>query len=147
MKQRISHGAEIDAATPDEIARIIAAAFSRAPTAQYRRAKGIVNLNASGNGQTQVADLLVPAQYDLLLERVAIGGNGAASALVCLYENQQSDTDLLEVISLGTVGKYSDSFSNRMYVTANSSVLIVVTGGVANLQVTYNLQGRLIPAN
>ncbi len=48
---------------------------------------------------------------------------------------------------IGPSLKYSDSFSNRIYVTANSSIAIVVAGGTANLQVTYNLQGRLIPAS
>lgn len=146
MRQRIAHGADIEAATPKEIADIIAAAFDRKAPSEYRRLKGIVNLNASGAGQTAVADLLVPSQYDLLLERIALGGNGAANALVVIYENQAQDTDLLEVVQLGTVGKYSDSFSNCVYLTANSSILIVVSGGVANLQIAYNLQGRLIPA-
>lgn len=147
MRQKISHGAEIDAATPAEVAAIIAGVFDRKAPTEYRRLKGIINLNAAGAGSTAAADLLVPSQYDLLLERVAFGGNGGANALVGVYENQASDTDLLEIVQMGAIGKYSDSFSNCIYLTANSSVLIAVTGGVANLQVTYNMQGRLIPAN
>lgn len=147
-QQKISHGATIDAATPQEIAALLAAAFDRKQVTEYRRGKGIVNLNASGNGQTAVADLKVPSQYDLLLERVTFGGNGLlAATTVGVYENDvTSDTNLLEWVVVGASLKYSDSFSNRIYVTANSSIIIIVTGGTANLQVTYNLQGRLIPA-
>lgn len=150
MRQRISHGAEIDAATPDEVARIVAAANARQGPREYRRLKGIINLNATGTGQTTPqanGDLVVPSQYDLLLERVTFGGTGAANALIGVYENQVADTDLLEIAQLGAAGKYSDSFSNRIYVTANSVIYIAVTGGVASLQVTYNMQGRLIKAS
>jgi hypothetical protein len=130
------------------MAALLAGVFDRQKLTDYRRFKGVINLNAAGAGQNDTFNpILVPSQYDLLLERVTIGGNGAASALVVLYENQVADTDMLEVIGMGTVGKYSDSFSNRIYVTANSNVLIAVTGGTPNLQVTYNLQGRYIAAS
>jgi len=149
MRQRISHGADIDAATPAEVAAIIAKVLDRQQTTEYRRLKGIVNLSAAGAGQTAVADLVIPSQYDLLLERVTLGGNGlVAATTIGIYENDAaSDTNLLEWVVVGTPLKYSDGFSNRIYVTANSSIMIVVAGGTANLQVTYNLQGRLIPAN
>lgn len=149
MRQRISHGADIDAATPAEVAKIIAATFDRKQTTEYRRLKGIINLNAAGGGQNQVADLVVPSQFDLLLERVSFGGNGLlAATTIGVYENDTaSDTNLLEWITVGASLKYSDSFSNRIYLTANSSIIIIVTGGTGNLQVTYNLQGRLIPAS
>jgi len=153
MRQTISHGASIDTATPQEVAAIIAGVLDRKQVTEYRRIKGIVNLNAAGAGNsadtsTSGADLIVPGQYDLLLERVAFGGNGlVAATTIGVYENDAtSDTNLLEWIVVGASLKYSDSFSNRIYVTANSSVLIVVASGTANLQVTYNLQGRLIPA-
>lgn len=146
-RQRISHGSEINTATPEEVAAIVATAMDRKQVTEYRRLKGIINLDASGNGQSRPAENKIPSQFDILLERVTIGGAGAVSALVVVYENQVQDSDLLEVIQLGTVGKYSDSFSNRIYVTANSAIILAVTGGVPNLQVTYNLQGRLIPAS
>lgn len=147
MRQRISHGADIDTATPAEVAGIVAAAFERKRPSEYHRSKGIINLTAAGAGTTQGQDVIVPPQYDMLLERVTIGGGGAPSALICIYENHDSsDADLLEVIQMGTVGKYSDSFSNCVYITAHSAIRITVTGGVANLQITYNLQARLIPS-
>ena len=79
---------------------------------------------------------------------MAFGGNGLlATTTIGVYENDTaSDTNLLEWVVVGAALKYSDSFSNRIYLTANSSIIITVTGGTANLQVTYNLQGRLIPA-
>lgn len=146
-RQRISHGSEIDAATPREVAQIIAQAFPRERAAEYRRFKGVVNLSAAGAGQNQVPDdtIYAPPQYDLVLERVTLGGSGAVGAVVALYENQISDVDLLEIIGpIPATGKYSDSFSNNIYVPSNSAVFVVVTTGVAGLQVTYNLQGRLI---
>ena len=48
MQQRISHGASIDAATPAEVAGIIAGVLDRKQVTEYRRLKGIVNLNAAG---------------------------------------------------------------------------------------------------
>ena len=147
MKQRVTHGAELDVATPQEIAQIFAAAFSGQKPEEYRRFKGVVNLDATGAGRNDPASLTIdaPAQYDLELQRVTIGGPGAAAALVCLYENSNvSDADMLEAIVVGANGKYSDSFSNNIIIGSNSVILIVVTGGVANSQITFNLQGRLI---
>lgn len=144
-KQRIAHGQTIDTASTEEIAELLAQAFSQQRPLEYRRFKNVINLDGTGTGLTKAADILVPSQYDLLLERVTIGGPGAVGAVVTIYENQVQDTDLLEVIGpIGAVGKYSDSFSNTMYVTANSAVLINVTSGAVSSQVTYNLQGRLI---
>lgn len=145
-RQKIVHGAEIDTVTPQELAEVIAKAFEEKRPEQYHRIRGIVNLDANGNGQNRPPDesINVPPQYDLLLERVVIGGVGAVNSVVCLYENQVQDTDLLEVIQMGAAGRYSDSFSNNLYIPANSQLFVVVTGGVANGQVTYNLQGRLV---
>lgn len=138
---------ELETATPTEVAEIVAA-FSRKEATQYRRPKGIINITAAGTGQTADPDLVIPSQYDMLLERVTFGGNALIlNTTIGVYENQVADTDLLEWVQINASLKYSDSFSNRMYITANSKIIIAVTGATPNLQVTYNLQGRLIPAN
>lgn len=139
-------GGELDIATPTEVGLIIARALEEQRVVRYERKKGVIQLDANGNGVTAppVHVLDVPSQYDWSLERVAIGGGTlAANALVSIYENQAVDTDLLEVIQLGAAGKYSDSFSNCAYITANSILIIGVSGGPANGQVTFNLQIRL----
>jgi len=147
-RQRIMHGSEVDAATPAEVAQIIAAAFPAQHAHEYRRFKGAIQLNAAGFGQNQVPDdaIYAPPQYDLLLERVSLGGNGAlATTVIGIFENQLSDVDLLEVITIGAALKYSDSFSNNIYVTSNSAIIVsVIVAGSPNLQITYNLQGRLV---
>lgn len=147
MRQTIAHGKEIDVATPSEVAELISAQFARRRPEQYRREKGIIDLDANGNGSTHHG-IVVSSQYDLLLERITFGGNGLlAATTIGVYENQVMDTDLLEWVVIGPSLKYSDSFSNCIYVTANSAIMIAVTGGTANLQVTFNAQGRLIPAS
>ena len=146
MRQRVVPGGEIDVATPAEIATLIARAFESQFVEEYERKKGVIALDASGNGQTGPAHgLVVSAQYDWLCERVTLGGGAnAASALITFAENQAgTDTDMLEVVQLGTAGRYSDSFKNGMYVTANSVLVITVAGGPANGAVTFNLQIRL----
>lgn len=274
--QRIAHGATLEVATPQEIAELFAKTLAQQKPEEYRRYKGAIQLDASGNGFTRPPDILVPSQYDLTLDRVTFGGNGALGAIVAMYENQVNDVDLLEIVAIssvgatgiggapagstpiaasstnantavianlpgtagamtyitgfqvtsggatagsivqvtvspldgatmnysfavptgvtnsatplivtfpepipagtagvsiqvtmpaagagntnqsvaaqgfqlpvgaGTVGKYSDSFSNNIFVGANSAVILNATGGVANGQITYNLQGRLI---
>lgn len=146
MRQRVVHGATLDIATPSEVASIVDALTANVQE-NYTRRKGVVALNASGNGQASDEDLVVSAQYDWLCQRVTLGGGPlAANALVSFYENDAgSDANLLEVVQLGTAGKYSDSFSNEMYVPANSKLIIAVTGGPAtDGQVTYNIQIRYI---
>lgn len=274
-RQRVAHGSVIDTPTNAEMAELLAQTFAQQKPEEYRRYKGAVTLDGNGNGLTKSADILVPSQYDLALDRVTLGGNGALGAIIALYENQVNDVDLLEVVDIsaaagvggapagstpisavatgaagaiaatlaaaagattyitgfqvtasgataasvvqvtvgplaggttlqysfvfpagagvpanplivafpepipasgpntaisvsvpsggagntnvsasaqgfqlptgsGPLGKYSDSFSNSLFVSANSCVLVNVTGGVPLAQVTYNLQGRLI---
>lgn len=142
MRQQVRPGGTLDIATPREIGEIIAGAFSAQMVDEYERKKGTIALDATGVGVTSPAHgLAVSAQYDWLLERVTLGGGAnAAGAIVKFYENGASDTDMLEVVQLGAVGLYSDSFANRLYVTANSVLLIAVSQGPANGQVTFNLQ-------
>jgi hypothetical protein len=139
MKQRISHGATVDATTPDEVARIIAAAFDTRQDYDYHREVGAINLDGTGAG-SQARHLT--RQYAWLCERIAV--TAGANALITLYHNQQQGTDLVEVIQLGAAGMYSDSFANNLYVPAGSRLLIVCSGGAANGQMTYNIQARLI---
>jgi hypothetical protein len=144
MKQIIRHNATIDSATPQEIAEILASQKQETSVDTYSRIKGTIALNANGAGQSNNADLNVSSQYDWSMERITIGGAGAVNALVAVYENQAQPTDMLEVIQLGTAGLYSDSFSNNIYVPANTQVILTVTGGVASGQVTFNIQIRQI---
>lgn len=145
MRQRIMHGTEIDACTTQEVADIVSRAFASQPVHSYWRPKGAINLNAAGAGQSSNADLPVSSQYDWRIERITIAGAGAVNALLTFYENAANPGDMLEVMQLGTAGLYSDGFDNTLYVPANSQLLIVVTGGVANGQVNYNLQIKQIP--
>lgn len=139
MKQEIRHGATLETATPAEVARIVAAELDTRQVTDYTRRKDIITLDGTGAGQ---AKLNVSSQYDWRLERITIAGAGAVSALVEFYENQIAPLDLLEVVQLGATGLYSDSFDNTLYLPANSQLFVAVTGGVASLQVTYNLQIR-----
>lgn len=141
MRQRIAHGNAIDAATPGEIADIIAAAFDRQTDYDYHREPGTVNLDANGDGSVTKH---LTRQYAWLCERIAVTTQPAAAAIVALYHNQVQGSDLAEVISLGAAGMYSDSFSNRLYVPAGSHLVITCTGGTANGQLTYSIQTRLI---
>lgn len=141
MRQRISHGATIDAATPDEVARLIAAAFDTQRDYDYHREMGAINLDASGNGS---ASLYMTRQYAWLMDRVALTAGGPA--LIGFYNHQQQGSDLIEIVQLGSAGMYSDGFSRGAYLPAGNKLLIVCTGGAANGQMTYNLQIRLIKA-
>lgn len=140
MRYTIRHGSEIEAATPGEVAAIIASAFDTRSSVDYRRPKGLVSLDGSGNGAATVEK--VSSQYDWVCERLTLAGNGAAGALVQFFENSASDLDLLEVVQIGAAGLYSDSYSNSLYLPANSQLVIQVTGGTPNGQVSYNLQLR-----
>ena len=148
MRQSVARlGATIDTATPAEVEAIISNALTAEQVTKYIIKKGIVKLSATGTGTTVGSemnlDLKVSSQYDWLLDRIAIGGPGAVSALVGVYENDAtSDTNLLETISLPASGKYSDSFSNRCYVTANTQIVIVVSNGVNGQDVAFRLQIR-----
>jgi hypothetical protein len=132
-------GATIETVTPDELDTAITVALDARAVEDYTRRKDIITLDGNGAGSTVE---LVSPQYDWRIERVTLGGAGAAGALVQIYENQQNPMDLLEVIQLGTAGIYSDGFDNSLYVPAAAQIVIAVTGGVANRQVTYNLQIR-----
>lgn len=137
-RHKIAHGATIETATPTEVAEIIAAQLDARDVVDYTRRKGIIKLSATGTG---LAGEQTSPQYDWRCERVTIGGPGAVNALVQFFENQSTSTaDLLEVIQVGAAGLYSDGFSNNLYVPANSTLLIVVTGGVAGLDLSYNVQ-------
>lgn len=141
MKQRIAHGATIDAATPEEVAAIFSRVRDQRDDVDYHREKGIINLDAAGKG---VRAVHVSRQYNWRMERVAIGGPGAVNALVTINESDSgSDADMLEVIQLGTAGRYSDSFSNSLWVPAGQRIWLVVTGGAASGQVMFNFQVRL----
>jgi hypothetical protein len=151
MKFALKPGAEIETTTPQETAELISKALDRRSIVNYTRRKNIITLNASGNSPTNVTQASgggvekVSSGYYWRVERLTIGGPGAVNAIVELYENQISDVDLLEVVGLGSAGKYSDAFDNSLYIPANSQILIVVTGGVPNSQVTYNMQIREEP--
>lgn len=140
MRQRITHGATIDAATPAEVAHIFTESRESRQIEEHHREKGTIQLNAAGAGQ---GSLNVSSEYDWMCERVTLVANPAAAALVAFYESQQLPADLLEVIGLGGVGMYSDSFDNTMWVPSNSTLLIVVTGGTALGQLSYNIQVRM----
>jgi hypothetical protein len=143
MKFSLKPGAEIETTTPQETAQIIARAFDTRTVEEYTRRKGIITLNSSGAGQGKVR---LSSEYDWRIERITLGGLGAVSATVQFFENSDnSAADLLEVVGLGTAGLYSDGFDNTLYLPANSQLIIDVAGGVANLQVTYNLQIKQLP--
>lgn len=141
MRQLLKHGATIEAATPAEVADIIAATLDTQRSIDYYPIKGTIDLDASGNGQ--VALERVSPQYDWLMERVAIAGPGAVSALVAIFEGTTNPSDMREVIQMGAAGMYSDSFSNDMWIPGNSMVIVSVTAGVASEQLAYNFQVRL----
>lgn len=140
-------GGTIDAATSTEIGEAVARALTLQNVTEYQRYKGTVPLNAAGSGQIDETQApRVSAQYDLILQRVTIGGGAglAGGALVLFYENSSaSEADLLEVIQLGAGGRYSDSFANTLYLPANSKLIIAVSGGPALGVVSYNLQGEV----
>jgi len=143
MQQTIRHNSTVDAATPREVAEIIAAAFQRREDLSYHQEKGSISLNASGAGTFA---LRTGRLYGWLMQRVAITANPAAAALILMYENDPAPSDLREVIQLGTAGLYSDSFDNVLYIPPGSAVTFVVSSGAANGQLSYNLQIQLIRA-
>jgi hypothetical protein len=106
----------------------------------FHRHRGAIQLSAAGAG-SDTAD--VPNQHDWIMERVAIAGAGAINALVQIFENDTSPSNLLEVIQMGAAGLYSDSFDNRVHVPSLSVVVFSVTGGAANGPVAYNYQIKL----
>lgn len=138
-------GAKIETVTPAEMEEIIQRSLVERDIDEYLVKRGVIKLDGAGAGTTVGSemnlDLKVSSQFDWELERISVGGAGAPSALVGVYENDAgNDTNMLEIIGMGTVGKYSDSFSNNVYVTANTQIVIVVTGGVAGQDVTFRLQ-------
>ena len=137
MKQLIRPGGTIDALTQDELVKLI----PRERDVSYWRTKGAFALNAAGGGQDSID---VSSEYDFFMERVCIGGAGAVNALAVIYADGTQASDMIEVVQLGAAGLYSDSFSNCAYVSANSQIIIVVTGGVANGNVQYNYQIRRV---
>jgi hypothetical protein len=140
MRQRIAHGAELDIATPAEIAAIFANQKRDDDIEYYTRFRSTF-LNGSG---TTTDSVKVPSQYDWLLERISVAGPGAVNALVGVYENEVVNSTLLEIIQLGSAGFYTDSFSNNLYVPANSQIVFAVVTGVAGQQISYNYQIKMI---
>lgn len=142
-RQMVRPGGSLDIATPQEMADLIAAAFSQHQNEHYRREKGVVNLDGTGAGQD--GKVVAPRLYDYVLERVT--ASAAAGAVISFYENQQANTDLLESVTIPASGLYSDSFSNSLFLPAGSKLLVVVSAGGANGQATYNLQIKMIRAD
>jgi len=143
MRQRLAPGAEIDAATPDEVEQRIKAALDRHQQTNRRSEKNAVQLDGTGSGTGKFA---LSRLYDAELERVTV--TGAANGLVQIYANNpNSGTDMLEVIQLGALGLYSDSFSNNIWVPAGTQIFVVCSNGTPNGQMTYNIQMQLIRVN
>lgn len=136
MKQRIAHGAEIDAVTPDELREELAHLHHHD---LWHVEKGVIDLSAGvGNKPIKVS-----GEYDWLMKRATIGGAGAVNALVLISENDSgSDADLLEVIQVGASGRYSDAFSNDLWIPAKTKLIVSVSNGAAG-QVTFNFRVKL----
>lgn len=139
MRQVIKPGHPVEFVTPSEVEAMLSEHMQR-NVGSYHRHRGAIQLNAAGAG-TDTID--VPNQHDWIMERIAISGAGAVNAIVQIFENDTSPTNLLEAIQLGTAGLYSDSFDNRLHVPSLSVVVFSVTGGVANGPVAYNYQVKL----
>jgi hypothetical protein len=143
VKQKIAHGALIDTVTPAELGAALRGSQDRSEDYQRHRKKGIIQLDANGAGKDAIH---VSRQYNWRMERVTIGGAGAVNALLVLFESDStSDADMLEVIQVGTAGRYSDSFSNNIWVPAGNRLILQATGGVPSGQITFNFQVRLVP--
>lgn len=142
MRQIIKHGAEIDAATPAEVAAIFAKQADRSVNQRYFRYREAMTLDSNGNGTHYARH--VSGEYDWIMERISATATPAAAALLALYENEPDSSTLLEVIQLGTVGVYTDAFSNCIYLPSNSRLVLVCAGGTANGQCIFNLQIRMV---
>lgn len=143
MRQVVHAGRSIEVATPEEVANIIAASFSRRDSQEYTRLRGAVQLDVNGAG-TDTND--VPAQYDWVIERVAFQFSTNIVATVMLWENEPSvGTNLLAVMQSNALGLYSDGFSNRIHVPANSKIVVQALAGGANGGLGYNLQVQMQP--
>lgn len=139
MRQIIKPGHPVDFATPSEVESMLSEHMSRNVGA-FHRHRGAIQLNAAGAGSDTVD---VPGQHDWIMERICIAGAGAVNALVQIFENDSSPTNLLEVVQVGAAGLYSDSFDNRLHVPSLSVVVFTVTSGIANGPVAYNYQVKL----
>lgn len=141
-RHKINPGGYLDIPSLDEIKGLFEQrGGDRARGMQYQRHKGSIKTDANGVGLGTVD---VSPQYDWSIERITIAGPGAANALVQVCIDELSASALAEVIQLGATGLYSDSFSNKLFVPANSRLYIGVTGAVASSNITYNLQTRLV---
>lgn len=139
MRQVIRPGREVEFATPSEIEAMLSEHMQR-NVGSYHKHRGALQLNGSGVGSDSID---VPGQHDWIMERITISGAGAVNALVQIFENDTSPTNLIEVVQLGTAGLYSDSFDNRVHVPSLSVVVFTVSAGVANGPVAYNYQIKL----
>lgn len=138
-KQRVIAGGTIDVATSEEIEALVKALTAKRAD-EYRREKGVIGLNASGVGVDR--SIKASSRYDWWIDRVTLTG---ANATFSIFENDElSLTNLLFVAQLGTAGLYSDGASNSIYIPANTQLVIAVTGGPANGQGTYNIQGHFV---
>lgn len=144
MRQQIKHGAMIDAATPDEVAEAFRTFLRdnvRKDREEYRIEKGAVLLDGGGNGQLTFR---APRSYNWFAERIT--ATGGASTTVTFYENTAGQgSDLRENITLDTNGRYSDSFSNDLFIPAGSTLFVVFAGAAgAGLNGTVNMQIRMV---
>lgn len=141
MRTRIVPGAEVDVPTTAEVGQLIVQAFEAQRQEMYRREKSSIVLDGTGAGTTIFK---LTRLYDWVCERVTI--SAGAGGAVEFYENQVADTDLLEDITLNARGRYSDSFSNNLFIPAGSQLFVVFAGAGNNGLASVNLQVRLIRA-
>lgn len=140
MRQVIKPGQPVEFATPSEVESIVSEHMQR-NVGTFHRHRGALQLNASGAGSDSID---VPPQHDWILERIAISGAGVVSpAIVQIFENDSSPSNLLEAIIMGASGLYTDSFDNRLHVPSLSTIVFTVSGGVANGPVAYNYQIKM----
>lgn len=140
MRQVIRPGQPVEFATPSEIESMLSEHMQR-NVGSFHRHRGAIQLSAGGTG-TDIID--VPPQHDWIMERIAISGAGVVSpAIVQIFENDTSPSNLLEAIAMPASGLYTDSFDNRIHVPSLSVVVFSVTGGAANGAVAYNYQVKL----
>jgi hypothetical protein len=139
MRQVIKPGHPVEFVTPSEVEAMLTEHMQR-NVGSFHRHRGAFQVGAGGTGSDSID---VPPQHDWIMERVAIAGAGTVNAIIQIFENDTSPSNLLEVIQLGTAGLYSDSFDNRMHVPSLSTVLFTISGGVAGGAVAYNYQIKL----